>query len=141
MAEKGLKADIERVLATMARFFADEGNASQVAILAFSKYKIDQSSYEDRDGGQYGYTISLELPAHLYAKVNHDRQQIENVLTHKANDVTRMFPDEYFDAFRLVSELDDDPDWREKAKAWVTGEGITNQGRARSDNIAPRMAD
>ncbi|HYT89621.1 MAG TPA: hypothetical protein VEL76_13020 [Gemmataceae bacterium] len=52
-----------------------------------------------------------------------------------------MYPGEFFDAFELIPEPDDDPDWREKAKPWVTGQGINNQGRARSDNLAPRQAD
>jgi hypothetical protein len=34
-----------------------------------------------------------------------------------------------------------DPDWRSKAKSWLKGEGIHNQGRVRSDNPAPYSKD
>jgi hypothetical protein len=33
-----------------------------------------------------------------------------------------------------------DPQWRQKAARWA-GEGVANQGRARSDNLAPLMHD
>ena len=31
--------------------------------------------------------------------------------------------------------------WRAQSLAWLTGQGITNQGRVRSDNIATRQCD
>ena len=31
--------------------------------------------------------------------------------------------------------------WRDKAKAWAAGNGLTNQGRVRSDNVASRAYD
>jgi hypothetical protein len=33
------------------------------------------------------------------------------------------------------------PEWRDKARDWVHGEGVTNQGRVRSDNLASREFD
>jgi hypothetical protein len=32
-------------------------------------------------------------------------------------------------------------DWRKQTLAWLRGEGVTNQGRVRSDNIAARQYD
>ena len=34
-----------------------------------------------------------------------------------------------------------DSNWREKAKAWLMGKNVTNQGRVRSDNIASRNCE
>jgi hypothetical protein len=136
-----LKAEIERILATLVRFFADQGQAREVAILALSRHRIEQTSYDNWDGGQYGYTVYLEVPGHLYAQVGQERAKIEEILKQKGNDLARLYPGDGFDGFELVPEMDDDPNWRDKAKAWVTGQGISNQGRARSDNLAPRMAD
>ncbi|HYT89622.1 MAG TPA: hypothetical protein VEL76_13025 [Gemmataceae bacterium] len=56
-----LKADIERILATLTRFFADEGTAREVALLALSRHRIEQTSDDNWDGGQYGYTVYLEV--------------------------------------------------------------------------------
>jgi hypothetical protein len=141
MPDKDLKADIERILATLVQSFADEGRAREVALLALSRQRITQTSYDNWDGGQYGYTVYLEVPGHLYAQVGKGREEIERCLKDRGNDLTRMYPSDHFDGFELVPELADDPDWREKAKTWVTGQGVNNQGRVRSDNLAPRMVD
>ncbi len=136
-----IKTDIERILATLVRFYADEGQALEVSLLALSGHRLEETSYDNWDGGQSGYTLYLDVPGHLYAQIGRDREKIEKTLTEKGNDLARMYPGDHFDGFELVPELTDDPEWRDKAKAWVTGQGITNQGRARSDNLAPRMCD
>ena len=40
---------------------------------------------------------------------------------------------------KIAIELERDPEWRAKVKQHLSGEGITNQGRVRSDNIAIRQ--
>ena len=42
---------------------------------------------------------------------------------------------------KIAIELERDPEWRAKVKQHLSGEGITNQGRVRSDNIATRQYD
>ena len=42
---------------------------------------------------------------------------------------------------RIVTSLEEDPDWRRETRQFISGEGITNQGRVRSDNIAARQHD
>ena len=42
---------------------------------------------------------------------------------------------------KIVTALDEDPKWRSKVNQHLRGEGITNQGRVRSDNIATRQYD
>ena len=37
----------------------------------------------------------------------------------------------------LVTALDPDPNWRERTQQHLVGQGINNQGRVRSDSIAP----
>ncbi len=41
-----LPANIERVLATLTRFFADEGKAREVALLSLSRHRIEQTSLQ-----------------------------------------------------------------------------------------------
>jgi hypothetical protein len=55
--------------------------------------------------------------------------------------VTPQYLDEKMHCVLITTQLLDDDKWRDKARTWLTGEGVTNQGRARSDNIAPRMCD
>jgi hypothetical protein len=42
----------------------------------------------------------------------------------------------------FIVPTDEEPsDWRKQTLAWLRGEGVTNQGRVRSDNIAARQYD
>lgn len=70
------------------------------------------------------------------------RHSAPPVETHEQSPCWRFHNEnEWIAAFVLSTELVSDPQWREKARAWVSGQGVTNQGRARSDNLAPRQVD
>jgi hypothetical protein len=42
---------------------------------------------------------------------------------------------------RVGPAVVDDPEWRERAVAWLSGQGVSNQGRVRSSNVAPLSTD
>jgi hypothetical protein len=125
----------------MAKTFAAEGKAREVAILAHAQVRMEQTDYDNWNGGTYGYTVFLGLPAHLYAQLTDTQGDIERELLNKATKLTRIYENEIIRAFVIATELVDDEGWRERAKAWVHGKGVSNQGRARSDNVAPLIAD
>jgi hypothetical protein len=41
----------------------------------------------------------------------------------------------------ITPVIDADKNWREKTRVWLAGEGVSNQGRVRSDNIPSRTCD
>lgn len=146
---KSLGDDLEKLLNALARMFAEEGKAPEVALLAHSRVRIQEKLNQPEDPGDYdewtvvtrGYTVYLESPFHLYVQVAGDREKLEQTLRERATGLIRVYDNEYIEAFIIVPELPDDDRWREKAKSWVDGKGVTNQGRARSDNVAPLMCD
>lgn len=136
-----IRNDFEAFLATLARSFAQSGNTKCVAVLAASTASIRESSYDNWDGGIYGFEITLELPSWLYSSLGEDRQAIEGALKSVAVDLMKVFPSQHVDAIQLTTQIVGDSDWRDKAKSWLRGEGVNNQGRVRSDNIASRQWD
>jgi hypothetical protein len=140
---KSLTEDLDQVVATLCRFFADEGKAREVAILAEARASITHSSQASWNDGADGFTINLVLPEILYQQLGplKDIEKLEGVFLDRSADISRLYPDEYIERFKILTELHQDPDWREKAKAYVSGQGLTNQGRARSDNLAPKLCD
>ncbi len=137
---KNLTEDLDQVLATLCRFFADEGKAREVAILAEAKASI---YLWNSNFGVGEYIINLVLPEALYQQLGtlKDIEALEKVFLRRSIDISRLYTDESIDQFKILTELHQDPDWREKAKAYASGQGLTNQGRARSDNLAPRLCD
>jgi hypothetical protein len=49
----------------------------------------------------------------------------------------KLRPQRILENFIIHPDNVKDPDWRLKAKAWLKGEDVNNQGRVRSDNIPP----
>jgi hypothetical protein len=136
-----MKDDLEKILGALARLFAHEGKSNEVAILTHSKARITQSSFDNWNGGTYGYQISLQLPTHLFAQVADRLEFFEKSFSSRAENISRLYENEFIEGFIIVTELPENAEWRAGAKAWLSGEGVNNQGRARSDNVAPKMCD
>lgn len=68
-------------------------------------------------------------------------ERIEKDIFAKAKSLLRAYPKKDIGLVQITAELATDPSWREKAKAWVDGKYINNQGRVRSDNIASLQSD
>lgn len=139
---ESLTDDLGKILNALAREFAAEGKAREVALLAYSSVTIKRIHDEDDEFLPYlRYYVYLESPPHLFLQVADSREELEGTLLEKAGNLTRRYEHEYIEKFVITTELPDDDRWREKAKSWVDGKGVTNQGRARSDNVAPLMCD
>lgn len=141
MPVNGLEEDLDKVLSALADMCASAGDTTAVAILAMSTPSIRQTNFDGWDGGQTYFTISLELPQSFYRQLEGRHDEIANTLKERVKDIERLYEREWIDAFEITTELENDPNWRDKAKAYVAGQGISNQGRVRSDNLAPRMVD
>ncbi len=141
MPQNGIVNDLEKILGALANLSASDGDTKAVAILALGKVTIKQTEYDRWHGGVTGFTIYIEVPQTLYHQLDGELNSIEEVFTNKSNGIVRHYEGECIDGFVITTELLDDPQWREKARAFVSGQGVTNQGRVRSDNLAPRTCE
>lgn len=129
----------ENVIATASKLLELEGRTKEVAVLAMANAKTVQSGYDNWNGGTNLYTLYLQIPVKLYHRVFDEKEIIQknilNIISF-ANDSIN-----YYTSVEVTVQLTDDPYWRENAKAWLRGDGINNQGKVRSDNIASRSHD
>ena len=141
MNEKQYTTNPEPLLHALARLFASDGAAIEVAILTYSMPEIGEPYYDNWNGGTDHYTITLHIPLKLFTQIESRIDEIESRLSERLG----LFNDrEYSDqisAIKLRPAVVDDPEWRAKAQAWLYGKGVNNQGRVRSDNVAPLSAD
>jgi hypothetical protein len=122
--------DFDDFIAALARTFVHRGNAAAVAVLsegsATCEYKGEQ------------YNAKLWRPTQAVFNSVIDRIfDLETELGEQAEILMRRHPEVFLRSFVICPEYVRDPDWRLKAKAWLRGEGVNNQGRVRSDKIAP----
>ena len=126
---------VEAILSSLAHLFAYEGKAREVAILANSEGEL-QSDY---DRYMQGITITLKVNLELYVQLTEIKEDCEKAISERAS---RLFgAGEYLKAVCIEPKPSEDPQWREKARAWLAGSGVNNQGRVRSDNIASKSCD
>jgi hypothetical protein len=137
-----IERDLDKVLGALANLFASDGDARAVAILAMASASVAQTGYESNwNERTYFFTVYLQVPQTLYHQLGTDLESIEEQFKERVREIMRLYTDQWIEKFVITTALEHDPEWREKAKAYVAGQGISNQGRARSDNLAPRQAD
>lgn len=133
--------NLDPLLATIARLLAKDGAAAEVSILANCQANLKQTSYDNWDGGTYGFTITISLSSNLFYQVWSQREVYEKNILSASQEVARPAENQFIENVSIVVAVSGDDDWRERAKDWIAGKGITNQGRVRSDNVAGRTCD
>lgn len=133
--------DPKPLLATVSRMFALEGNARMVAVLAYAQVTIDQTGWDNWNGGTAIYTVYLRIPLHLYAQFSAKLDEVTGELHNRIGPLWATHSDDWLDKVLILPELSTDDEWQDKARAWLAGKGVTNQGRVRSNNVASREKD
>ncbi|EKO3421176.1 hypothetical protein NXE12_001535 [Vibrio fluvialis] len=134
-------ADPESILGTLARLFAAKGAAREVAVLTYSSPEVKESYYDNWNGGTTHYTLYLHVPINLYPQLESDLAEIENAILENTSVFLSNFENDILSTVKIIPAVLEDPQWRDKASAWLSGSKITNQGRVRSDNVAPLTTD
>jgi hypothetical protein len=135
-------SDPEPVLGTLASLFAAENSDIEVAILTYSSPEIVEVSYDNWNGGTTTYALYLHLQFHIYRRLQEKLEIVENTILDKAQPfVEKFLPNAQLVQVKIVPAVIENPQWREKASKWLSGNKISNQGRVRSDNIASLSED
>jgi hypothetical protein len=138
--DRSFKNDLDKILASTVRHFASEGNVAAVTVLALSKVRIEPAEQAGWNDGLDKHWLTFEVEEHFFAQLA-GVGALQDELKEKINAITPQYPHDVVAAVSIIFDIPEDPAWREKARTWISGRGISNQGRARSDHLAPRMCD
>ena len=111
--------EIEGILRTLAQIYAMQGSRREVAILAKSKPEVEETEYDNWNGGTYGYCLTLRLPAAHYAQIEGDRERIEQDLLKRMEPLLRNYQNESINSVLLTLEIENDANWRKNAARWL----------------------
>gem|GEM_PF-1865253 len=131
---------VEPLLSTVARMLAQSGRAREVAVLASSKADLSLLGREDWTYIDH-YRLALRIPYKLYVQIEEDKTEIEKIIESCIDKVLVVNKGHVLDEVTIAPDLVDDNRWRDKAAAWLAGEGVNNQGRVRSNNVASKTRD
>jgi len=111
------------------------GDARSIAVLASGQFRLEMWN---SDFGVDYWRLCIEIPVQLfYALTEEDRNDIAKRLYDIIYPFYAPFSSDRLDSVVIVPLVSNAPaGWREEAIRFAKGEGVTNQGRVRSDNIA-----
>ncbi len=133
-------ANIEGILATAAKLLVRANELLAASLLANASISITHWEHDNWEGGQDTWRLYLAVPADTYLALE-SREEIEKIIDRAIATPMRAVSTSDFITVEITTTLDRDPDWRRKTLQAVTGEGINNQGRVHSQNIAAREFD
>ncbi|MEO9188416.1 MAG: hypothetical protein ABI224_00205 [Acetobacteraceae bacterium] len=132
---------MDRVLAAGARVLVGRTQVTAASIVANATNRLNYAEHDNWDGGRDIWRLSLGIPVELYTDLEDRREELERQVHDAVNTTLQAWSSSISFTVLIAPALDDDPDWRTKVNQALAGEGITNQGRVRSDNIAARQHD
>lgn len=119
MSSPELPSKTEAIVRNLARIYAVKGQPEIVELLAKSSAEMVETSFDNWNGGTYGFTLRLNAPAHLYAALDGRSIDLEKELLERAAPFLRGFPNETLDEVAISLELESDESWRENALQWL----------------------
>jgi hypothetical protein len=141
--EFGMSDDLpfnaEAIAAALTHAATYQGDAASVTALAVSVPRlVITKQYMHGDTLLCFY---LEVPARVFGQLFRLREEIQKNIFDMLQPIIRSYIPYELEAVSIVPSEEAPSNWREQAVAWLRGEGVTNQGRVRSDNIAARQYD
>ncbi len=126
--------DFEAILASAARLLVYRGDTQEAAILASAIGVME--TVEDKSWDITYQVLTLGIPVEAYLDL-HDKDKSGYAISDAVVECAKGFAG--FNRVDVIfrPRVAETEDWRQQVKAMVSGEGITNQGRAHSSNVAP----
>ena len=109
-----LPEQIERYVASLMKIYKIKGSDFLQKILANAKIIIEEHSYDNLDGGQYGFLLRLQVPDIIFTKLVETKGKYEREITKKLNKLVEI-RGEFIDCVSIEMQLSEDDDWREKS--------------------------
>jgi hypothetical protein len=131
---------LEAILGTAARILIRRGQIVSASILANADLSVRHLNYDNWNGGQDYWRIFMGIPVSTYFDLE-NREELQTQIEEAIRTPLEVTSDCDFITCEITTELERDPDWRQKTRQHLSGEGINNQGRVHSQNIAAREYD
>lgn len=141
-SDQAFPLPVEDFVASTFEILKERGAAREIALLFEADVGAFQASYDNWNGGTYGWGLRLSLPLPLFSRLSsEDRDQAAKIILDAGSVFFLDFENDTFDKVQIAPKPARNPNWRDDAAAYLGGAGINNQGRVRSDNIASRNVD
>lgn len=138
MTQSGFPFSIEDLLASAVEALKVHGDARAIAVLLAGDC---QPVWNGSDFGIDYWRILIAIPVHFfYAMAEQDRESTADAIQNIMAPFFAATANDTLGAVVIIPQITKARDyWREETIRFIKGEGVTNQGRVRSDNIASKQ--
>ncbi|HZS45219.1 MAG TPA: hypothetical protein VFC63_08975 [Blastocatellia bacterium] len=129
---------IQDFLASLVEALKVRGDARAIAIVIEGDCRFECG---ESDFGIDYWSLYVALPVHIfYALSDDDRRTISEIIVETGKPFFASTPRDDLSYVVITPKIvSAGEEWREEAVRFIKGEGVTNQGRVRSDNIAAKQ--
>jgi very-short-patch-repair endonuclease len=130
--------NLEDLLSSAVDGLKSIGDARAIAILVTGTSRFIR---DDSDFGVLYWRLLISLPSSLYFAMTEDeKKNSEETISRVVEPFFGGLTHDSLCGVKIAPSIENAKNgWRERALAFVKGEGVTNQGRVRSDNIASKQ--
>lgn len=97
MRESGFPKPVHELVATLAEIFRHQSRSEIVELLESSHAYIDETSFDNWNGGTYTWALRLEVPVSVFASVEPRLADVEKEISTKLNYFARHYPNDHLD--------------------------------------------
>ena len=116
---RSMPDDTEAIVRSLAQLYAMQGAKREVALLAQSQADMEQTNYDNWNGGTYTYTLNIRAPVALYAALGSDIETLEHEFSERLRPLLRGYQDQHLGAVVITTEIKHDENWRANAMSWL----------------------
>jgi hypothetical protein len=127
MTNRGsLPNSLPKIINAISRVFREEGRSDISTMLSAAEVVVEQTSSDNWNGGTYGYTLQLQVPARTLAALRGATEQIESEILDRIKKFERMYPNEFVEAVVTSPHLQEEADGTlgttaEELSFWTAG--------------------
>lgn len=101
MREVGFPKPVAEVVATLADIFRHQRCSEVVEVLESAHAWLDNTEYDNWNGGTYTWALRLEVPVSVFASVEPRLQKIEKEIGEKLTYFSRLYPNDHLNEATL----------------------------------------
>jgi hypothetical protein len=134
--------DPQQLGGTLSELLMTRGAAREVALLAQADViSTEEAGYDNWDGGIIVWRIAIQIPTRIYAAISQAERDESCKIILETTQAVSVADGHSIRWVNITASLTHNDHWRDTALTWLIGEGVNNQGRVRTDNIAAREVD
>jgi hypothetical protein len=101
-----LGEDVSKIVATLAELCGVQGDARLTTLLQQSEFELEQTDYDNWNGGTYTYALHLKVSPRQFAELGDSVSVIEKQLLEKLKLMTRAYSNEFLGSVIITLSLD-----------------------------------